>query len=87
MEVLGERTFVFANAFTLSMLFMRHPFAEENILIRRERSFLLSLPIAFILLNEKGEKGPGADLCTLEKIPAQMLVKIPLANVTLPIPM
>ncbi len=77
---------VFADAFTSSMLFMIPPFAEENILMRREQSLLLSLPIAFILLNKKEEKGPGADLCTLMKIPAEILVKITLVNVTLPIP-
>ncbi len=53
---------VFANDFTLTMLFMRPPLAEENILMKREQSLLLSPPIAFISLNEKGEKGPGADL-------------------------
>ncbi len=53
---------VFAGDFTLSMFFMRPLSAEENILMRREQSLLLSPPIAFISLNKKGEKGPGADL-------------------------
>jgi hypothetical protein len=55
---MGHKTIsdvVFANDFTLSMLFMRSPLAEENILMRRERSLLLSPQIAFISLNEKGE--------------------------------
>ncbi len=77
---------VFPYDFTLSMLFMGPLLAEENILMRRERSLLLSPLIAFISLNEKGEKGPGADLWILVKIPAQMLVEIPLGKVTLPIP-
>jgi hypothetical protein len=68
------------------MLFMRPPLAEENISMRRERSLSLSPPITFISLNKKGEKGPGDDLWILVKIPAQMLVEIPSAKVTLPIP-
>ncbi len=54
--------------------------------MRREQSLLLSTPIAFISLNEKGGKGPGADLWILVKISAQMLVEIPSAKVTSPIP-
>ncbi len=77
---------VFANDFTLSMLFMRPPLANENISMRRERSLLLSPPIPFISLNKKKEeKSPGADLWILVKIPAQMFVEIPSAKVTLPI--
>jgi hypothetical protein len=77
---------VFANDFTSSMLFMKPSLAKENILMRSKQSLSLSPLIAFISLNEKGEKGPGADLWILVKIPAQMMVGFFLAKVTSPIP-
>jgi hypothetical protein len=64
---------VFADDFTLSMLFMRPPLAEKNILMRGEQLLLLPPLIAFIYLSKKGEKGPGADLWILVKNPAQMV--------------
>jgi hypothetical protein len=43
--------------------------------MRRDQSLSFLLEIAFILLKENGEKGPGADLCTLVRISAQICVE------------
>ncbi len=54
--------------------------------MRRDQSLSFLPEIAFILLKGNEEKGPGADLCTLVRIPTQIFVETPSAKVMSPIP-